>query len=63
MQEGLETSPSLKSFLQDVFTKQYKNSRKLLLNASELDAHLMPEDPEFTLEQALDSVSACTITT
>ncbi|UIE37323.1 DUF29 domain-containing protein [Leptodesmis sichuanensis] len=54
IQEELETSPSLKSFLQDVFTKQYKNGRKLFLNASELDARLIPEEPDFTLEQALD---------
>jgi CRISPR/Cas system CMR-associated protein Cmr5 small subunit len=54
IQEALETSPSLKSFLQDVFVKQYKNGRKLFLNASELDARLIPEEPDFTLEQALD---------
>ncbi|WP_416674372.1 DUF29 domain-containing protein [Egbenema bharatensis] len=54
IQEELEASPSLKSFLPDVFTKQYKNGRKLFLAASELDAHLIPQEPEFTLEQALD---------
>ena len=54
IQEALETSPSLKSFLQDVFVKQYRNGRKLFLNASELDARLIPQDPDFTLEQALD---------
>lgn len=54
IQAHLEASPSLKSFLQDVFVKQYKNGRKLFLNASELDARLIPPEPEFTLEQALD---------
>lgn len=54
VQEELETSPSLRSFLQDVFAKQYKNGRKLFLTASELDAKLIPETPDFTLEQALD---------
>jgi hypothetical protein len=54
IQEGLETSPSLKSFLQDSFAKQYKNGRKLFLNASDLNARLIPEEPEFSLEQALD---------
>jgi hypothetical protein len=54
IQEELEASPSLKSFLLDVFPKQYKNGRKLFLNASELDARLIPEEPDFTLEQALD---------
>jgi hypothetical protein len=54
IQEALETSPSLKSFLQDVFVKHYRNGRKLFLTASELDARLIPQDPDFTLEQALD---------
>ncbi|WP_448524795.1 DUF29 domain-containing protein [Parathermosynechococcus lividus] len=54
IQEELEVSPSLKSFLQDVFRKQYKNGRKLFLNASELNAYLIPEEPVFSLEQALD---------
>lgn len=54
IQEELEASPSLKSFLQDVFAKQYKNGRKLFLSASELNANLIPQEPDFTLEQALD---------
>jgi hypothetical protein len=54
IQEGLEASPSLRSFLQDIFAKQYKNGRKLFLNASDLDAKRVPETPDFTLEQALD---------
>lgn len=54
IQEYLETSPSLKAFLRDNFPKQYKNGRKLFLKASELDATLIPEEPCFTLEQALD---------
>lgn len=54
IQEQLETSPSLKPFLQDIFAKQYKNGRKLFLKASELDAKLIPDEPGFTLEQALD---------
>ncbi|NJL86700.1 MAG: DUF29 domain-containing protein [Leptolyngbyaceae cyanobacterium SM1_1_3] len=54
IQEELEASPSLRLFLQDVFAKQYKNGRKLFLNASELDIKLIPEEPDFTLEQALD---------
>ena len=54
IQEELEASPSLKSFLQDIFPKQYKNGRKLFLNASDLNADLIPEEPEFTLGQALD---------
>jgi len=54
IQDELEASPSLRSFLQDIFAKQYKNGRKLFLNASELDAKLIPETPDFTLEQVLD---------
>ncbi|XFA73592.1 DUF29 domain-containing protein [Thermosynechococcaceae cyanobacterium Okahandja] len=54
IQERLETSPSLKSFLQAIFAKQYKNGRKLFLNASDLNASLIPQEPDFTLEQALD---------
>jgi Domain of unknown function DUF29 len=54
IQEELEASPSLKTFLQDIFIKQYKNGRKLFLNASELNASLIPQEPDFTLEQALD---------
>lgn len=54
IQEQLETSPSLKEFLQESFSKQYKNGRKLFLKASELEVTVVPEDPDFTLEQALD---------
>ena len=54
IQEELDASPSLKPFLCDVFTKQYRNGRKLFLDASDLAPKLIPELPEFTLEQALD---------
>ncbi|NJN03907.1 MAG: DUF29 domain-containing protein [Leptolyngbyaceae cyanobacterium SL_1_1] len=54
IQEELEASPSLNLFLQNIFTKQYRNGRKLFLDASGLSAKLIPEEPDFTLEQALD---------
>lgn len=54
IQAQLEISPSLKSFLQDNFPKQYQNGRKLFLKASRLDSKIIPEEPDFTLEQALD---------
>lgn len=54
IQEQVDTSPSLKPFLDHNFSKQYKNGRKLFLIASELEAKLVPEEPCFTLEQALD---------
>ena len=54
IQEQLDTSPGLRAFLQDNFSKQYRNSRKLFLKASEMDITLVSEQPAFTLEQALD---------
>ncbi|MEB3174016.1 MAG: DUF29 domain-containing protein [Cyanobacteriota bacterium] len=54
IQEELATSPSLKPFLGNIFIKQYRNGRNLFLDASDLSAGLIPEAPEFTLEQALD---------
>ncbi len=54
IQEELDASPSLKPFLRDIFIKQYGNGRKLFLDASDLSEKLIPEAPQFTLEQALD---------
>ena len=54
IQEELETSPSLNSFLNDAFAKQYRNGRKLFLDLSDLSEKLIPKEPDFTLEQALD---------
>lgn len=54
IQEALETSPSLNSFLNDAFAKQYRNGRKLFLDLSDLSEKLIPQEPYFTLEQALD---------
>ncbi|WJI24937.1 DUF29 domain-containing protein [Thermosynechococcus sp. QKsg1] len=54
IQEILEASPSLTSFVQEIFIKQYCNGRKLFLSASGVNPHLIPEAPEFSLEQALD---------
>ncbi|WP_297760377.1 DUF29 family protein [Thermosynechococcus sp.] len=51
--EILEASSILISFLQEVFIKQYRNGRKLFLNASGVTPHAIPDAPEFTLEQAL----------
>ena len=54
IQAILKDSPSLKNYLSENFVPEYRNGRKLFLNASELDARLIPLNPEFTLEQALD---------
>jgi hypothetical protein len=54
IQAVLKDSPSLKNYLNDDFALEYSNGRKLFLKASGLDATLVPEQPCFTLEQALD---------
>lgn len=50
----LKDSPSLKGYLQDNFVAQYENGRKLFLDASGLDSALILQEPNFTLDQALD---------
>lgn len=50
----LKDSPSLKNYLKNNFTEEYRNSRQLFLSNSELNASCVPEDPAFTLEQALN---------
>jgi hypothetical protein len=50
----LKDSPSLKNYLDENFVSEYQNGRKLFLKASKLGAELIPENPCFTLEQALD---------
>jgi Domain of unknown function DUF29 len=54
IQAILRDSPSLKNYLNDNFALEYRNGRKLFLNASELNAKFVSEAPDFTLEQALD---------
>jgi hypothetical protein len=50
----LKDSPSLKNHLRENFIAEYQNGRKLFLDNSELDETLIPEQPCFTIEQALD---------
>ncbi|APB34609.1 hypothetical protein GlitD10_2277 [Gloeomargarita lithophora Alchichica-D10] len=50
----LKDSPSLKNVLQENYLSAYHQGRNLFLDASELDKNLIPEAPQFTLEQALD---------
>ena len=54
VQAILRDSPSLKNHLNDRFSLEYQNGRKLFLKASRLDANLIPQEPCFTLEQVLD---------
>jgi hypothetical protein len=49
----LKDSPSLKNYLNVNFVPEYENGRTLFLKASKLDVNLIPEEPWFTLEQAL----------
>ncbi|NJN88141.1 MAG: DUF29 domain-containing protein [Leptolyngbyaceae cyanobacterium SL_7_1] len=50
----LKDSPSLRNYLTENFVTEYKNGRKLFLKASGLNVNLIPPEPDFTLEQALD---------
>lgn len=50
----LEDSPSLRRYLEDNFLSQYQQARRIFLKASALDDTTIPEQPWFTLEQALD---------
>lgn len=54
IQAILKDSPSLKNHLRENLGLAYQNGRKLFLNVSELNDALVPEQPDFTLEQALD---------
>ncbi len=50
----LKDSPSLKNYLEEIFEEEYQNGRNLFLDGSELDSFLVPQEPVFTLKQALD---------
>lgn len=50
----LKDSPSLKNYLEDIFREEYQNGRHLFLDGSELDPSRVPQEPVFTLQQALD---------
>ncbi len=54
IQRSLQNSPSLKNYLSEHFELEYRNGRTLFLKVSGLDASLIPEQPCFSLEQALD---------
>lgn len=54
IQEQLDTSPSLRPWLEKDFLKQYKLGRKLFLKSSGLTANAVPESPFFSLEQVLE---------
>ncbi|WP_017303469.1 DUF29 domain-containing protein [Spirulina subsalsa] len=54
IQAILQDSPSLKNHLRASFLAEYNKARTLFIKASQLHANLIPQEPEFTLEQALD---------
>lgn len=54
IQAILKDSPSLKTYLNNTFLFNYRNGRKLFLDASDLNPNLISEEPPFTLAQALD---------
>jgi hypothetical protein len=53
IQKRLKESPSLNQYLQEVYGEEYHNGRKLFLKASGLDTSTVPEEPVFTLAEAI----------
>lgn len=54
IQAILKDSPSLKTHLKENFVLEYQKGRNLFLDASGLENAIVPDQPHFTLEQALD---------
>ncbi|ACK69808.1 protein of unknown function DUF29 [Gloeothece citriformis PCC 7424] len=52
--EILETSPSLKPYLIEVFDECYQDARKIMIKRTGLDPQIFPTEPIATVEQALD---------
>lgn len=50
----LKQSPSLKSYLSEVFPQCYLEARNIVIDKTGLSADVFPLEPMFTLEQALD---------
>lgn len=50
----LQDSPSLKQFLEEHFPVAYTKARKNLLKVLQLPGSVIPERPNFTLQQALN---------
>jgi hypothetical protein len=50
----LKDSPSLKSYLAEVFPECYKDARNLFMDSSGLASEILPQTPIGTLEQVLD---------
>lgn len=50
----LQDSPSLKPFIRERFLSVYQKARKSMVKAIALPPNSIPQEPDFTLEQALD---------
>ncbi|MCS7226553.1 MAG: DUF29 domain-containing protein [Gloeomargarita sp. SKYB31] len=50
----LDNSPSLRNHLQEQFAAAYQAGRELFLAASGFNEQHIPQEPEFTFDQALD---------
>ncbi|MEM1311169.1 MAG: DUF29 family protein [Cyanobacteria bacterium P01_H01_bin.153] len=48
------TRPSLKTYLVEIFEREYGNARQLLLDTSDLPADGVPTAPCLALDEALD---------
>ena len=53
LEDALETSPSLKPFLQEVLAKCYQRSRKLAADETGLPLNTFPQDCPFPIEEVL----------
>lgn len=54
IQNILQISPSLKNYLVQIFNEVYIKARRRFIKESQLESTLIPEEPPFTLTQALD---------
>lgn len=50
----LEDSPSLKSYLEKIYDRSYKNARKIVINSTGLKPETFPTEPIATLTEVLD---------
>jgi hypothetical protein len=54
IRDSLETSPSLKSFLREVFDRSYQDARRLASDETGLSIKIFPQDCPFIFEDILN---------
>ena len=54
IEDSLETSPSLKPFLNQILVKCYQGARRLAANETGLSINIFPQDCPFLLDNILD---------